>query len=129
LKTKKSTLCEIVKVYKIPSPKIVFGIDNKVIIHISYVKGLRKKVITYLLRQNFAIYFLEKGIYLKCIQELLGHKNSKTTKTYTHVSIKILLVIKRPNLITISGRQEKFQEYMCMRDPMQQNGKIQVSRC
>jgi len=39
---------------------------------------------------------LEGGIDLRYIQELLGHKSSKTTEIYTHVSNKDIGKIKSP---------------------------------
>jgi len=48
-------------------------------------------------RNSFASHPLESGgVYLRHIQELSGHKDSKTTETYTHVSTKELSKIKSP---------------------------------
>lgn len=44
-----------------------------------------------------ALVKVQKGVsYLKYIQELLGHRSSKTTEIYTHVSKKSLAKIKSP---------------------------------
>jgi integrase/recombinase XerD len=57
---------------------------------------IKKPVTLHWLRHSYATHLLENGTDLRYIQELLGHKSSKTTKIYTHVSSRSLQKIKSP---------------------------------
>jgi len=55
---------------------------------------VKKEVTIPSLLHSFATYLLENEIDLRYIQELLGHKSSKTTEIYTHVSSKDFMRIR-----------------------------------
>ncbi len=58
--------------------------------------GIKKEVTIHSLRHSFATHLLESGVDLRYIQEILGHKSSKTTEIYTHVTNTNLAKIRNP---------------------------------
>ena len=57
---------------------------------------ITKPVTLHWLRHSYATHLLESGTDLRYIQEILGHKSSKTTEIYTHVSTQSLQNVKSP---------------------------------
>ena len=58
--------------------------------------GIKKPVTLHWLRHSYATHLHESGTDIRFIQELLGHKSSKTTEIYTHVSNKSIQNIRSP---------------------------------
>ena len=57
---------------------------------------VNKRVTPHTLRHCFATHLLDGGTSIKYIQELLGHKDIKTTLIYTHVTTDNMTNIKSP---------------------------------
>lgn len=58
--------------------------------------GIQKEVGVHSLRHSYATHLHENGLDIRYIQELLGHKSTRTTEIYTHVSRRNLAAIKSP---------------------------------
>jgi integron integrase len=58
--------------------------------------GLSKRVSCHTFRHSFATHLLQQGYDIRAVQELLGHKDVKTTMIYTHVLQRGRLAVRSP---------------------------------
>ena len=58
--------------------------------------GLTKRVGPHTMRHSFATALLEDGYDIRTVQDLLGHRDIRTTMTYLHVMNRGALAVKSP---------------------------------
>ncbi len=68
----------------------------KIFKHAREKAGINKFVTLHTLRHSYATHLLDTGTDLRYIQVLLGHKSSKTTEIYTHVSSRSIQNVRSP---------------------------------
>lgn len=60
------------------------------------VAGIKKPVTLHWLRHSYATHLHESGVDIHMIQLILGHKSTRTTEIYTHVSNKSISRVRSP---------------------------------
>nr|MBI1230516.1 tyrosine-type recombinase/integrase [Cytophagales bacterium] len=100
----KKEYTDFVKVYK-PKTYVIEGRDggkyseqslSEVVHKAVELAGIKKPVTPHWFRHTYATHLHEGGTDIRYIQELLGHKSSKTTEIYTHVSNRKIKEIRSP---------------------------------
>ena len=69
-----------------PSRPLTHGSVEKLFARAKNRAGIQKRVSPHSLRHSFATHLLERGVNIRMIQRLLGHRSLRSTEIYTHVA-------------------------------------------
>ncbi len=79
-----------------PSLPLTRGSIEKFFARARQNAGIRKRISPHSLRHSFATHLLERGVNLRVIQRLLGHRSLRSTEIYTHVAETYVRDTKSP---------------------------------
>ena len=79
-----------------PSRPLTRGSVDKLFARAKERAGIRKRVSLHSLRHAFATHLLERGVNIRVIQRLLGHRSLRSTEIYTHVAENYVRDTKSP---------------------------------
>jgi integron integrase len=71
-------------------------VPQKAVREAAKLAGIDKQVSPHTFRHSFATHLLQNGYDIRTVQELLGHKDVKTTMIYTHVLQRGGMAVKSP---------------------------------